>query len=41
MRLNPKTTQVLAKGIIWGSALLVIVLLLFILLFVLIKGVPT
>ncbi|NCA99116.1 MAG: phosphate ABC transporter permease PstA [Clostridia bacterium] len=41
MRLNPKTTQFLAKGVIWGSALLVIVLLLFILLFVLIKGVPT
>ncbi|MDD2458897.1 MAG: phosphate ABC transporter, permease protein PstA, partial [Eubacteriales bacterium] len=41
MRLNPKMTQFLAKGVIWGSALLVIVLLLFILLFVLIKGVPT
>jgi phosphate transport system permease protein len=41
MRLNPKMTQVLAKALIWGSALLVIVLLLFILLFVLIKGLPT
>ncbi len=41
MRLNPKTSQVIAKGIIWGSALLVIVLLFFILLFVLVKGLPS
>jgi phosphate transport system permease protein len=40
MRIHPRTTQIIAKTIIWLAALLVIVLLLFILLFVLVKGLP-
>jgi phosphate transport system permease protein len=40
MRVSPRTSQNIAKGIIWAAALLVIGVLLAILLFILIKGLP-
>jgi phosphate transport system permease protein len=40
MRMNPKITQKVAKTLIWASALFVIVILLAIVIFILIKGVP-
>ncbi len=40
MRMNPSTSQRIAKVVIWAAALLVIAVLLAILLFILIKGVP-
>jgi phosphate transport system permease protein len=40
MRISPRTSQKIAKLIIWAAALLVIVILLAILLFILIKGIP-
>jgi phosphate transport system permease protein len=40
MKMNPKTSQVIAKILIWASALFVIVILLAIIFFILIKGMP-
>jgi len=40
MRVNPKTTQRIAKVLIWSSAVLVIVILLNIVFYILIKGIP-
>lgn len=40
MRIPPATTQKIAKIIIWAAAILVIVLLLFIMVYILIKGLP-
>jgi phosphate transport system permease protein len=40
MRLDPKKSQVIAKAVIWLAALVVIVLLLFILIYILSKGIP-
>jgi phosphate transport system permease protein len=40
MRINPKTTQKIAKLLIWASAVLVIAILLIIIFYILIKGVP-
>jgi phosphate transport system permease protein len=41
MRVSPQKTQLIAKAIIWSSALLVIALLFFIMIYILIKGIPT
>jgi phosphate transport system permease protein len=40
MRLSPSLSQKIAKTVIWAAAILVIVLLLFIMLYILIKGLP-
>jgi len=40
MRIPPATTQKIAKTVIWAAAILVIVLLLFIMVYILIKGLP-
>ena len=40
MKINARTSQALAKFLIWTSAVLVIVVLLAIILFILIKGLP-
>ena len=40
MKINPKTTQKIAKGVIWSAALLVIAVLLAIILYILVKGIP-
>ncbi len=40
MRVSPKTSQKIAKGVIWSAALLVIVILLAIILYILVKGIP-
>lgn len=41
MRVNPRTSQKIAKLLIWSAALLVIVILLAIIIYILMKGVPT
>ena len=41
MRISPKKAQTIAKVVIWSAALLVIALLLFIMLYIMWKGVPT
>jgi len=41
MRVSPKSTQQVAKTVIWLAAILVIGLLLFIMIYILLKGVPT
>jgi phosphate transport system permease protein len=40
MRINPRTSQKIAKTIIWGAALLVIVILFAIIIYILVKGIP-
>ncbi len=40
MRLNPRTTQKIAKTVIWSAAILVIVLLFSIIIYILSKGIP-
>ena len=40
MRLNPRTSQKIAKAIIWFAALLVMAILLFIIIYILVKGLP-
>ncbi len=40
MRVNPKTSQKIAKVLIWASAVLVIAILLNIIIYILIKGIP-
>ncbi|MDD5287774.1 MAG: phosphate ABC transporter permease PstA [Dehalococcoidales bacterium] len=40
MRLNPQKTQIIAKAVIWSSAVLVIGLLLSIIIYILSKGIP-
>ena len=40
MRVNPRTTQKIAKVLIWSSAVLVIAILLAIIFYILIKGIP-
>ena len=40
MRINPRISQKIAKVIIWSAALLVMAVLLFIILYILIKGLP-
>ena len=41
MRVNPRTSQKIAKLLIWSAALLVIVILLAIIIYILMKGIPT
>lgn len=40
MRANPKTTQKIAKVLIWSAAILVIVILLAVIIYILMKGIP-
>ena len=41
MRVSPKVSQLIARIVIWAAAILVIALLLFIMAYILIKGLPT
>ncbi len=41
MKMSPKTSQRLAKIVIWSAAILVIAILLFIIVYILVKGLPT
>ena len=41
MRVSPKISQFIAKIVIWSAAILVIALLLFIMVYILLKGLPT
>ena len=41
MRISPKTSQLIAKIVIWSVAFLVIALLIFIMAYILLKGLPT
>ncbi len=41
MRVSPRNSQLIAKLMIWSAALLVILLLLFIMAYILLKGLPT
>ena len=41
MRVSPKTSQRIAKIVIWSAAIIVILVLLFIMVYILAKGLPT